>query len=138
MRHKRSVPFHRENAVGVSPIGAWLNFLIHRRSAGTYKEDGSTPAGDASNRSVIHQGGTAMLVLTRKTNESIYIDGGIEVMVVQVRGNRVRLGFRAPSDVSIQRKERMVDPPVATDSSVRHGEMCTAALAGRDAGARSR
>ena len=48
-----------------------------------------------------------MLVLTRKINESIVIDGGIEVMVVQVRGNRVRLGFRAPSDVSIQRRERL-------------------------------
>jgi len=54
-----------------------------------------------------------MLVLTRKINESIIIDGGIEVMVVQVRGNRVRLGFRAPADVSIQRKERL---PVADDS----------------------
>jgi carbon storage regulator CsrA len=49
-----------------------------------------------------------MLVLTRKINESICIDGGIEIMVVQVRGNRVRLGFRAPTDVSIQRKERSV------------------------------
>ena len=48
-----------------------------------------------------------MLVLTRKTNESICIEGGIEVMVVQVRGNRVRLGFRAPAEISIQRKERM-------------------------------
>jgi carbon storage regulator len=50
-----------------------------------------------------------MLVLTRKTNESIYIDGSIEVMVVAVRGNRVRLGFRAPADVTIQRKERATD-----------------------------
>ena len=48
-----------------------------------------------------------MLVLTRKTNESICIGPGIEVMVVGVRGNRVRLGFRAPADVSIQRKERL-------------------------------
>jgi carbon storage regulator len=58
-----------------------------------------------------------MLVLTRKTNESIIIDGGIEVMVVQVRGNRVRLGFRAPSNVSIQRRERLPlsdDSPAAT------------------------
>ncbi len=47
-----------------------------------------------------------MLVLTRKMNESVYIDGEIEVMVVSVRGNKVRLGFRAPADVSIQRKER--------------------------------
>ncbi len=46
-----------------------------------------------------------MLVLTRKTNESVVIAGGIEVMVVQVRGNRVRLGFRAPADVAIQRRE---------------------------------
>jgi carbon storage regulator len=58
-----------------------------------------------------------MLVLTRKTNESIYIDGGIEVMVVQVRGNRVRLGFRAPSDVSIQRKERMVEKEPMVESA---------------------
>ncbi len=56
-----------------------------------------------------------MLVLTRKTNESICIGPGIEVMVVAVRGNRVRLGFRAPSDVSIQRKERLnrADPQPA-------------------------
>jgi carbon storage regulator len=50
-----------------------------------------------------------MLVLTRKTNESVVIAGGIEVMVVQVRGNRVRLGFRAPADISIQRCERVAD-----------------------------
>ena len=47
-----------------------------------------------------------MLVLTRKPNEAIVIDGEIEIMVVHVRGNRVGLGFRAPSSVSIQRKER--------------------------------
>jgi carbon storage regulator CsrA len=52
-----------------------------------------------------------MLVLTRKTNESIFIDGEIEVMVVAVRGNRVRLGFRAPAEVTIQRKERATAPP---------------------------
>ena len=48
-----------------------------------------------------------MLVLTRKMNESIIIDGGIEVMVVAVHGNKVRLGFRAPADVAIQRTERV-------------------------------
>jgi carbon storage regulator len=51
-----------------------------------------------------------MLVLTRKTNESVVIAGGIEVMVVQVRGNRVRLGFRAPADVAIQRRECVGSP----------------------------
>jgi carbon storage regulator len=47
-----------------------------------------------------------MLVLTRKTNESVSIDGQIEVLVVAVRGNKVKLGFRAPANVSIQRQER--------------------------------
>jgi carbon storage regulator CsrA len=47
-----------------------------------------------------------MLVLTRKTNESVYIDDQIEVLVVAVRGNKVKLGFRAPANVTIQRGER--------------------------------
>lgn len=46
-----------------------------------------------------------MLVLTRKLNESICIDDAIEVVVVELRGKRVRLGFRAPNSVSIKRKE---------------------------------
>ncbi len=49
-----------------------------------------------------------MLVLTRKVNESITIDGGIEVLVVAVHGNRVKLGFRAPGNVAIQRTECLV------------------------------
>jgi len=60
-----------------------------------------------------------MLVLTRKTNESICIGPGIEVMVVGVRGNRVRLGFRAPADVSIQRKERLMRSELQADGSER-------------------
>jgi len=51
-----------------------------------------------------------MLVLTRKLNESVVIDGGIEIMVVAVRGNKVRLGFRAPAEVAIQRAECADDP----------------------------
>ena len=39
-------------------------------------------------------------------NESVYIDDQIEVMVVAVRGNKVKLVFRAPANVSIQRRER--------------------------------
>lgn len=46
-----------------------------------------------------------MLVLTRKMNQSVIIDGGIEIMVVGVSGNKVRLGFRAPADVVIKRQE---------------------------------
>ena len=46
-----------------------------------------------------------MLVLSRKLNESVCIADDIEVVIVEVRGNRVRLGFRAPASVSIQRTE---------------------------------
>ncbi len=46
-----------------------------------------------------------MLVLTRKTHEKIIIDGNIEIEVVRVQGDRVRLGITAPNQVSIQRQE---------------------------------
>lgn len=46
-----------------------------------------------------------MLVLSRKTNESIRIADNIEVFVLDVKHGKVRLGFRCPDDVSILRKE---------------------------------
>jgi carbon storage regulator len=46
-----------------------------------------------------------MLVLTRKLNESIILDGNIRVMVVEIRKNQVRLGIEAPRDVKILRDE---------------------------------
>lgn len=46
-----------------------------------------------------------MLVLSRKLNESIVIDGNIRVIVVGLRGNQVRLGIEAPESVAIFRKE---------------------------------
>ncbi len=46
-----------------------------------------------------------MLVLSRKKGERIVIGGNIEVTVVGVRGNCVRLGFRAPDEVAIHREE---------------------------------
>lgn len=46
-----------------------------------------------------------MLVLTRKVNQSIIIGDGVEVVVLEVRGEQVRLGIRAPRDVAVHRKE---------------------------------
>ena len=46
-----------------------------------------------------------MLVLSRKRQETIVIDGRIKVTIIQVRGNQVRLGVEAPQDVSILRSE---------------------------------
>ena len=46
-----------------------------------------------------------MLVLTRKRNESIVIGDDIEVRVLSVVGEKVRIGIEAPRDVRIFRKE---------------------------------
>ena len=49
-----------------------------------------------------------MLVLSRKRNESIVIDGSIVITVVEIRGDKVRLGIEAPREVSIHRQEIFV------------------------------
>jgi carbon storage regulator len=46
-----------------------------------------------------------MLVLTRKPGQSIMIGDGVEVQVLSVAGEKVRLGITAPRDVSIFRDE---------------------------------
>ena len=46
-----------------------------------------------------------MLILSRKTNESIVIDGRITVKIVRVEGDVVKLGVEAPADVPVHRQE---------------------------------
>ena len=46
-----------------------------------------------------------MLVLPRQWNESIMIGDDIEIVIVRLNPNSVRLGFKAPANVSIHRKE---------------------------------
>jgi carbon storage regulator len=46
-----------------------------------------------------------MLVLTRKVGQSIVIGDEIEVVILEVRGEQVRVGIRAPKNVSVHRKE---------------------------------
>ena len=46
-----------------------------------------------------------MLVLSRKPDEQIVIGDGIIVTVVEIRGDKVRLGIEAPRDVSVHRQE---------------------------------
>lgn len=53
-----------------------------------------------------------MLVLSRKIDESIVIDGGITVVVLGVERDRVKLGISAPSFVHILREELVEDPYV--------------------------
>ena len=46
-----------------------------------------------------------MLVLSRKKDESIHIGENVVVTVIEVRGDKVRLGIRAPRDVPVHRHE---------------------------------
>jgi carbon storage regulator len=46
-----------------------------------------------------------MLVLSRKKNESIVINDDITIVVVEIRGDKVRLGVEAPKEVPVHRSE---------------------------------
>ena len=46
-----------------------------------------------------------MLILTRKSNESVMVGNNIEIRVLEVHGDHVRIGFTAPSNIPIYRKE---------------------------------
>jgi len=46
-----------------------------------------------------------MLVLSRQKDESIIIGDDVEIIIVDVRGDKVRLGITAPKEVSVHRRE---------------------------------
>lgn len=46
-----------------------------------------------------------MLVLSRKKDEKIVIGDNITLMVIEIRGDKVRLGIDAPRDVAVHREE---------------------------------
>ncbi|WP_303820130.1 carbon storage regulator CsrA [Actinobacillus minor] len=46
-----------------------------------------------------------MLILTRKTGESLFVGDDVEITVLSVRGNQVKLGVNAPKEISVHRQE---------------------------------
>ncbi|HEV3299640.1 MAG TPA: carbon storage regulator CsrA [Planctomycetaceae bacterium] len=46
-----------------------------------------------------------MLVLSRKKDEKIVIGDNITVMVIEIRGDKVRLGIEAPKEITVHRQE---------------------------------
>lgn len=46
-----------------------------------------------------------MLALTRKKDEAIIIDGNIEIRIIDIQGDKVKLGIAAPKEVNIYREE---------------------------------
>lgn len=59
-----------------------------------------------------------MLVLSRKKNESIVINNDITIVVVEIRGDKVRLGVEAPKEVPVHRRE-VYDAIRQNDTAVR-------------------
>ena len=66
-----------------------------------------------------------MLVLTRRTNQSIGIGPDVTITVVEIRGEQVRLGISAPRHVSVHREEVL--------QQIREQNRQAAGLAGTDA-----
>lgn len=52
-----------------------------------------------------HSGGDAMLVLGRHKDETIVINDDIRITVVDIRGDKVRIGIDAPPEVAVHREE---------------------------------
>ena len=46
-----------------------------------------------------------MLILARKLNESIMVGDDVEIVVIEIKGDQVKLGIRAPRNVSVHRTE---------------------------------
>jgi carbon storage regulator len=61
---------------------------------------------------------TIMLVLSRHENEAIVIDGHIKITVVEIRGNKIRLGIEAPKDIAVWREELVVASPNQLEMAV--------------------
>ena len=62
-----------------------------------------------------------MLVLSRKKNESIIINDNITLTVVEIRGDKVRLGIDAPKEVTVHRQE--VYEAIQNQSKLREAPM---------------
>jgi carbon storage regulator len=64
-----------------------------------------------------------MLVLSRKRGESVVIGNGITVTILDVKGDRIRLGFEAPAEVTIHRQE--VQRRIEEDCPALHYAQCS-------------
>ena len=64
-----------------------------------------------------------MLALSRKKGESLVLSNNIEVTVLEIKGEQVKLGITAPKDVPIYRKEVYTQTQAANEAAVDTGGM---------------
>ena len=74
----------------------------------------------------LRQGGRGVLVLTRKSNQSIMIGDDIEISVLAVMGEKVRIGIEAPRAVPVFRREVYVEIQEDQDDAEERDEVDTA------------
>lgn len=67
--------------------------------------------------------GKNMLVLTRKPDQSIMIGEDIEITVLEVRGEQVRIGIRAPRSVIVHRKEVFEQVRLENEKALSSGDL---------------
>jgi carbon storage regulator CsrA len=60
-----------------------------------------------------------MLILTRKIDQAIVIQGNITIMVLGVERDRVKLGIQAPAEVAVLREELVADEAMPAPSPLR-------------------
>lgn len=61
-----------------------------------------------------------MLALARKVNESIIIDNEIEVTILDIKGDQVKIGIAAPKSIPIYRKELYIQIQESNKESAEH------------------
>ena len=64
-----------------------------------------------------------MLALSRKKNEALIVNNNIEITVLEIKGEQVKLGITAPKDVPIYRKEVYTQIQAANEAAVDTGGM---------------
>lgn len=67
-----------------------------------------------------------MLVLSRRVQESIIVDGEIRITVIGIAGNRVKLGIEAPASVRIVRSELLPEVDTVEELTPRRGGLIRA------------